>query len=307
MTTCASISIIRLDCILKKSEAGCASRIIQANSRSRQLAMPRRPKGLQLIGDSAIIKLSAVARVRFSSSGLWSYSARKDATHITHSCPEARPLQRFPNCCFFLFIILEKRMPKITLPAERAQELFLDMFNPKYKVTDKFYKDHMIKDENLSSKISKKYAIDRYKENPRITTSSWTAISKEKIINKAANARKKASVYRAEQQMIVELKDVHRRTVRIDSYTRKELQGKKLTDYEAVEVMGETRYLSTSSSEDTVTLCCVGNWKPLNGEIEIYHYEECDLPVAAQMLARYLQWYYREDGGRKVPTNPVAT
>jgi hypothetical protein len=159
--------------------------------------------------------------------------------------------------------------------------------NPlKYTVTAKFDDDHITAAPNLSKSTSIKSALGRYQKNQRILKSSWMLISKDTLQNKAAGARKQAAVYNGAQQMVLEIK-VTRRTVDLEVLTKKELSKYK---YETVKVGNEEHYLTCNSTEAEVKLSVKGNWNPLTGEVQLYHYEESPFPGAPAMLDKYLVW-----------------
>lgn len=187
-----------------------------------------------------------------------------------------------------------------TLDADDAQERWLDLKPPKYSVSSKFSGDHVLAAANLSKKTSIAAALERYQRNPKITKSSWLLLDDSTILNKARNAKQRASIYANSQQMSIELKNITRRTVTIQELTPKERQRYA---HDEIEIKGETRYVNSSSDEDTVSLCCKGEWNPLTGAIEIYHYEESKLPSKSAMLEKFLEWEVDED---EEPIAPVA-
>ncbi len=188
------------------------------------------------------------------------------------------------------------------LTADVAYDLWVSLHPLRYKVDEKFVKDHTLASPNLSKQTSINAAIERYTRNRAITTSSWLLLSADTLVNKAASAPKRASVHAGNQQMIVEV-SVTRRTVRIERLT---LQ-KDIQRYENVKVMvgDEPHYLNCSSEEKVIKLRVVGPWNPVTGEVTLYHYAEAQgaLPAHA-MLDKYLVWYVNAENQ---PTSPHAT
>lgn len=153
-----------------------------------------------------------------------------------------------------------------------------------FSVTAKFDDDHITAATNLSKEKSIASAIERYKKQPNILRSSWILVDHNTLQNKAAGATKVPCVHQGAQQMAIAIK-VKRRTVTIDAFTKRELQGDNLSKYTKV---GE-HYLSCKSEEKDVTLAVKGPYDPMTGAVELYHYEEGALPAAA-MVDKYLVW-----------------
>jgi hypothetical protein len=86
--------------------------------------------------------------------------------------------------------------------------------------------------------------------------------------------------------MTVEIK-VMRRTVTIQPLKKSELNRYK---YEEVTVGSETHYLNCVSEEKEIKLCVKGEWHPLTGEVDLYHYEESAFPASPAMIEKYLKF-----------------
>lgn len=186
-----------------------------------------------------------------------------------------------------------------TLKPDDAYKAWLGYKKLSHTVSAKFSSDHVIT-TNLSKKSSITAALERYKKNQRILKSSWVMLDAKTLKNKASGAKRKASVHSGKQQMTTQIK-VTRRTVTLQKLEKKELQ--RYT-YEEVVVKGETHYLNCSSEEKDVKLKVMGTWKPLTGAVDLYHYEEGDMPSKHEFVKSYLVWYVDDKGD---PTAPKAT
>jgi hypothetical protein len=186
------------------------------------------------------------------------------------------------------------------ISANLAYAQFTKLYPLAYTVADKFKTDHTLAAPNLSKKTSIEAAVARYKKNTKITTSSWMLLDASTLVNKAAGAPKRATVYNGAQQMTLQL-TVKRRTVRIEKLEPKELQRYEHTD---VKVGTETHHLNCSSDEKDVKINVVGGWSPLAGDVEMYHYEEAALPGAHVLLDKYLEW--NVDDATEAPVSPTA-
>jgi streptogramin lyase len=51
--------------------------------------------------------------------------------------------------------------------------------------------------------------------------------------------------------------------------------------------------LNCRSEEKEITLSVKGQWNPVTGEVELYHYDEGEMPHAA-MVDKYLWWVVDE-------------
>jgi hypothetical protein len=186
------------------------------------------------------------------------------------------------------------------LTARDAQAAFIKLYPYKYTVTARFDDKHITAAPNLSKQTSIESAVQRYKED-RTLRSSWILLDKDTLKNMATGATKVACVYNGAQQIAMAI-NVKRRTVTIESNTRKDIQGANPKDYIRVTIAGEERYLKCKSEEKEVTLSVRGPWRPLTGEVELYHYDEGRMPNA-EMLDRYCEWVV-DEGGR--PIRPTA-
>jgi transcription elongation GreA/GreB family factor len=180
-----------------------------------------------------------------------------------------------------------------------ARKLFLEHHPPKFKVDSKFAGDHQLESTNLSKKQSISAAIERYKKNQRITTSSWMVITPADVIGKAKNSDKIALIYSGKQQIAVTI-SVLQRTVEISRLTSKEAQTYKC---EQVKIGKDVHYLNCTSEEKNVKISVVGPWNPLTGEISLYHYDAGRSTQADTMLDKYLEWHC-DDKGK--PIRPAA-
>ena len=174
-----------------------------------------------------------------------------------------------------------------TLAAAAAYALWIKENPLTYEVTGKFEDDHIIT-SNLSKQTSIEAAIDRYKRNQNITTSSWIMLDKDKLVAKAQGAQKRASVHQSAQQLTMAIK-VNRRTVTISLLDKKERQR---YEHQEVQIGTETHYLNCGSDEKEIILLIVGPWNPVTGEVGLYHYQEGALPGGHVMLPQYLKWNY---------------
>ncbi len=161
--------------------------------------------------------------------------------------------------------------------------------NPlKFKVTSKFKTDHLLKSANLSKKNSIAEAVERFERNQAITKSSWMLMDESTVLNKVKAASHVAQTYRGKQQLAMQI-SVTRRTVDIDILTEKQSK-----QYECIEttIRGKKFYLNCSSQEKDVKINVMGEWNPLTGEVEVYHYDEGAFSTAHVMLDAYLEWIY---------------
>jgi hypothetical protein len=170
----------------------------------------------------------------------------------------------------------------------------------KYIVENKFKDDHLVKDANLSKQTSINAALARYAKNQRIVASSWLLMTDDMLKNKASGAQKVPITYNGAQQMAVAIK-VKRRTVTIVPLDDK--QRARIQSYQ-VKVGNEIRHVSCASEEKEVVLAVKGEWKPVSGEVKLYHYDEAALPNAPHFIDAYLVWNTSGDGK---PTTPKAT
>ena len=192
-------------------------------------------------------------------------------------------------------------MPEVEkrLTADVARALYISNYPLKMTVATKFSGDHLLQAPNLSKKTSIDAAIRRYQANQTITRSSWMLMDPSTILNKAATGEKRA-LQRAQKQQLAVRISVVRRTVEIDRLEHKERQ-----TYENMPVMvgGETHYLNCVSREQNVDIKIVGDWKPLTGDFELFHYEEKAL-MPDEMIEPYLRWV--QDDTTKQYIRPVA-
>ncbi len=192
-------------------------------------------------------------------------------------------------------------MPEVEkrLTADVARALYVSNYPLKMTVATKFTGDHLLQAPNLSKKTSIDAAIRRYQADQTVRLSSWMLMDHSTILNKAATGVKRALEHAQKQQLAVRI-NVVRRTVEIDRLEHKERQ-----TYENVPVTvgGEIHYLNCVSREQKVDIKVVGNWKPLTGDFELYHYEEKAL-MPDVMIERYLRWV--QDDTTRQYIRPVA-
>jgi hypothetical protein len=191
----------------------------------------------------------------------------------------------------------------VMLSAAGAQAAFIKLHPLTYKVTDKFFDDHITAAPNLSKATSIASAVKRYEKQPNVVVSSWILLDKDTLENKAKDATKVACLHNGAQQMAIAIK-VKRRTVTISAFTRNAIQGDNPESYTEVTIpSGEKRYLDCKSEEKELFLSVKGPWKPLTGEVELYHYDERPISVAS-MVPKYLNWVV--DPADRRPIRPVA-
>ncbi len=192
-------------------------------------------------------------------------------------------------------------MPEVEkrLTADVARALYISNYPLKMSMATKFTGDHLLQAPNLSKKTSIDAAIRRYQADQTVRLSSWMLMDHSTILNKAATGEKRALEHAQKQQLAVQI-NVVRRTVEIDRLEHKERQ-----TYENVPVTvgGEIHYLNCVSREQKVDIKVVGNWKPLTGDFELYHYEEKAL-MPDVMIERYLRWV--QDDTTRQYIRPVA-
>jgi hypothetical protein len=168
-----------------------------------------------------------------------------------------------------------------------------------YTVTGKFEDDHIMA-VNLSKKNSIAAALVRYKKNQAILRSSWLALDKTTVLNKAtASTSKRASVHQAAQQLTVGIK-VNRRTVTIEPLTKQE---SSQYEHVVVEINGAKHYLNCSSAEQEIVLLIIGPWDPLTGKVQLYHYQEGAMPGSHTLLDKFLEWNVDDENN---PISPTA-
>ena len=192
-------------------------------------------------------------------------------------------------------------MPEVEkrLTADVARALYISNYPLKMTVATKFSGDHLLQAPNLSKRTSIDAAIKRYQANQTITRSSWMLMDHSTILNKAAIGEKRALEHAQKQQLAVRI-NVVRRTVEIE---RLEYKQRQTYENVLVTVGGETHYLNCVSREQNVDIKVVGDWHPLTGDFELYHYEEKAL-MPDVMIERYLRWV--QDKTTRQYIRPVA-
>jgi hypothetical protein len=120
------------------------------------------------------------------------------------------------------------------------------------------------------------------------------------VLNKVRPANKVAQIYRGEQQLSMQI-SVTRRTVDIDEVSEQDSKRYKCV---IAKIGGKTRYLNCTSEEKDVKITVKGEWNPLTGDVEVYHYEEGPLGGSHQMVDKYLEWVY--DPSSKTYIRPTA-
>ncbi|WP_422012900.1 hypothetical protein [Roseateles sp.] len=164
------------------------------------------------------------------------------------------------------------------------------------KVEDKFYGDHIKKE--VSAAIAFDWAVERYKKNKNVKTSSLVEASPSTVLNKANGGKAYPSVFKGAQQIAVK--------VTCDVLTAVLEENKVVGDKAAAQFKKDNKHwaqvgdvwLSATFKKGTQSFYVMGTWDPDSGDAELYHYQNEDAKPPMALLPEYRRWTYSNKEGK---------